>query len=56
MSETYPASADNTGGAEDQTPPLGEQFAAFADETREWAEHDLAAGVEHWPDDDWSEK
>jgi hypothetical protein len=36
--------------------PLGDQFAAFADELREWAEVDLVAGIEGWPDDDdWSD-
>jgi hypothetical protein len=34
---------------------LGDQFAAFADEVLEWAELDLAAGIEGWPDDDWTE-
>lgn len=34
---------------------LGDEFAAFADEIREWAEESLAAGLEHWPDDDWSD-
>ena len=44
--------AADTGNPE--TPPLGDQFAAFADELREWAETDLAAGIEGWPDDDWT--
>lgn len=35
--------------------PLGDQFAAFADDLREWAELELAAGLEGWPDDDWSD-
>ena len=35
--------------------PLGDQFAAFADELRDWAELDLVAGLEGWPDDDWSD-
>jgi len=34
---------------------LGSQFAAFADELREWAELDLVVGLEGWPDDDWSD-
>ena len=33
---------------------LGDQFAVFADEVREQAEADLAAGLEGWPDDDWT--
>ena len=35
--------------------PLGDQFAAFADELSEWAELDLVVGLEGWPDDDWSD-
>jgi hypothetical protein len=36
--------------------PLGDQFAAFADETAEWAELSLEAGHEGWPDDDWTDE
>lgn len=32
---------------------LGEEFVAFADEFREWAELEIAAGLEGWPDDAW---
>jgi hypothetical protein len=35
--------------------PLDDQFAAFADEIREWAEMELASGLEGWPNDDWSD-
>ena len=34
---------------------LGDQFDAFADELREWAELDLVAGLEGWPDGDWED-
>lgn len=34
---------------------LGDQFAAFADELREWAEMELESGLESWPNDDWSD-
>ena len=34
---------------------LGDQFAAFGDELREWAELDLTAGLEGWPDGDWED-
>jgi len=34
---------------------LGDQFAPFADELREWAELDLVAGLEGWPDGDWED-
>jgi hypothetical protein len=37
------------------SPSLSDQFAAFADELLEWAELDMAAGLEGWPDDDWSD-
>jgi len=33
---------------------LGDELALFADEVLEWAELSLAAGLECWPDDDWS--
>jgi hypothetical protein len=35
--------------------PIGDQFAAFTDQLREWAELDLVPGLEGWPDDDWSD-
>ncbi len=35
--------------------PLGDKFEAFADELREWAEMEMASGLEGWPDDDWSD-
>jgi hypothetical protein len=35
--------------------PLGDQFAASASKVRGWAEQDLVAAVEAWPDDDWSD-
>jgi hypothetical protein len=35
--------------------PLGDQFASFADELREWAEMELECGLEGWPDDNWSD-
>ena len=31
--------------------PLGDEFAAFADEASEWAELTLAAVFKTWPDD-----
>ena len=34
---------------------LGDEFDAFADELREWAELDLVTGLEDWPDDDWTD-
>ena len=33
----------------------GDKFEAFADELREWAEMEMASGLEGWPDDDWSD-
>jgi hypothetical protein len=35
---------------------IGDQLAAFADELQEWAELSLVAGLEGWPDDDWSDR
>ena len=35
---------------------LGDELALFADEVLEWAELSLAAGLESWPDDDWSDQ
>ena len=45
----------STGVSAHSRVPLGDQFAAFADQLREWAELDLAAGLEGWPDDDCSD-
>ena len=42
-------------GKPDEPSDLGGQFAAFASELREQAELDLAAGLEGWPDDDWTD-
>ena len=47
--------SDSTGVSTHSRVPLGDQFAAFADQLREWAELDLVAGLEGWPDDDWSD-
>ncbi len=35
--------------------PLDDEFAAFTEEIREWAELTHAAGLERWPDD-WSDQ
>lgn len=45
----------STGVPAHQSVPLGDQLAAFADELRDWAGLELAAGLEGWPDDDWSD-
>lgn len=37
------------------TPDPGDQFAVFADEAAGQAELDLVAGIEGWPDDDWTD-
>jgi hypothetical protein len=34
--------------------PLGDEFAVFEEESREWAELTQSAGLEWWPDD-WSD-
>lgn len=38
-------------------PPVshGEQSAALTDELREWGQLAMAAALEGWPDDDWSD-
>jgi len=43
-------------GTVSRVPSLADEFAMFADETLEWAEHTLAAALEGWPDDDWREE
>lgn len=45
----------STGGSAHSRVPVSDQFGAFDDELREWAELDLVAGLEDWPDDDCSD-
>jgi hypothetical protein len=51
LPKTFPWLVAVSSGIVRGTLPLGDEFAIFADEAREWADLTFAAGLESWPDD-----